>query len=154
MKCHIKNVHDVSKKESDEIDKGIMMYFDYMGRKQAYDNEDFAYKLRHMKGNLNYYNCFTKTCSARVVVTKDGRIVQRKKEHNHGPVTALLRVRRVESEAMEEQLESPGSASGRALVAAIAGQLVTPEMEAYATSPLAIERKLQRKLAKMRQLQA
>ena len=156
LKYHIKHVHDVSKKESDEIEnKGIMMHIgDGMGRKQAYDDKDFAYKIRHTKQNLTYYSCFSKSCPARVVVTKDWRIVQRKNEHNHGPMSALLRVRRVESEAMEEMLEEPSSASGRALVAAIAGQLVTPEMEAYASSPQAMERKLLRKLAKIRQLQA
>ena len=59
-------------------------------------------------------------------------------------------VRKLEAEKMEEILENPKTANTKTLLASISKEILNPEMAACASSYASIDKKLQRKLRKMR----
>ena len=119
---------------------------------QAYDRKNFAYKLRQCStSGVVTYKCFTKTCPMQLT-TKDGKIRYRRKEHNHQAVPAMIQVRKLEAEKMEEALRDPDNARARNLMSSISEGILTPEMAACASSFGSLQKKLDRRLHKLREL--
>ena len=62
----------------------------------------------------------------------------------------LIQVRKLEATKMEEILENPKTANAKDLLASISKEILNPEMAAFASSHSSIEKKLQRKLRKIK----
>ena len=119
---------------------------------QAYDRNNFAYKFRHCStSGVVTYKCFTKVCPMKLT-TKDGKILYRRKEHNHEAVPAMIQVRKLEAEKMEEALRDPENARARTLMSSISEGILTSEMAACASSFGSLQKKLNRRLHKLREL--
>ena len=59
-------------------------------------------------------------------------------------------MRKLEAEKLEEMLENPKTANTKTLLANISKEILNPDMAAFASSYASIDKKLQRKLRKMR----
>ena len=115
-------------------------------------------------------------------ITGEGKILQRRGSHNHEAVPALvqvqqfffsfywsiqvqkffilflflywsIQVQKLEAEKMEEILKNPETATGKKLLLAISEEILNPEMAAFASSFNTIQRKLHRRLKKMKEVQ-
>ena len=114
-------------------------------------------------------------------ITGEGKILQRRGSHNHEAVPALvqvqqfffsfywsiqvqkffilflflywsIQVQKLEAEKMEEILKNPETATGKKLLLAISEEILNPEMAAFASSFNTIQRKLHRRLKKMKEV--
>ena len=61
-------------------------------------------------------------------------------------------MQKLEAEKMEEILKNPETATGKKLLLAISEEILNPEMAAFASSFNTIQRKLHRRLKKMKEV--
>ena len=163
LKNHMRSVHQSPKKDSDDLhypsdEDEEMLFFDeksmvsmYRGQ-QAHDKHNFAFRRIQAKtSGTNYYKCHSRTCPVRVA-TREGRILYRRRSHNHQPMPDMIKVRRLEAEMMEEILKDPSTAHVKLLMSSISDKILTPEMALFASSFGSLEKKLKRRLTKLEEL--
>ena len=169
LRNHIRSVHRSAKKDDlhyPSDDEEEMLYFDekskeagglqemrmYRGE-QAYDKHNFAFRRIHARDKIsrgNYYKCHSRTCPVRVL-TREGKILYRRNRHNHSPMPDMIKVRRIEAEMMEEILKDPATAHIKVLVSSISARILTPEMALFTSSFGSLEKKLKRRLTKLKE---
>ena len=88
----------------------------------------------------------------RLKITRAGKILQKRGNHNHEAVPALIQVQKLEAEKMEEILKNPETATAKNLLLSISEEILNPEMAAFASSYNTISKKLHRRLKKMKEV--
>ena len=165
---HMRSVHRSAKKKDADLhypsdEEEEMLYFDearkgmvsmYRGE-QAFDKHNFAFRRIHTykkTSGTNYYKCHSRSCLVRVAVSREGRILYRRRLHNHQSVPDMIKVRRLEAEMMDEILKDPATAHVKVLMSSISERILTPEMALFTSSFGSLEKKLKRRLTKLKQL--
>ena len=137
----------------DEKRKGVVSM--YRGE-QVFDKHNFAFRRVHnykKTSGTSYYKCHSRSCLVRVAVSREGRILYRRRGHNHPPVPDMIKVRRLEAEMMDEVLKDPATAHVKVLMSSISARILTPEMAVFTSSFGSLEKKLKRRLAKLKELE-
>ena len=84
-------------------------------------------------------------------MTGEGKILQRKGSHNLEAMPALIQVQKLEVKKMEEILKNPDTARVK-MFSFQSQEILNPEMAAFASSYKTIQRKLHRRLKKMKEI--
>ena len=109
-----------------------------------------TFRNKLVTGSHIHYICSYSSCHVKIRTTKENKILYRRGSHNHEAMPALVQVRKLEAEKMEEILRSPNTATAKNLLLSISKEILNPEMAAFASSYETIAVRLRRRLKKMK----
>ena len=116
----------------------------------AFDRNFFTFRNKLVTGSQIHYSCSTSSCQVKIRTTKENKILYRRGNHNHDAMPALIQVKKLESDKMEEILRNPKSANAKNLLVSISKEILSPEMAAFASSYQTLAVRLRRRLKKMK----